>query len=427
MKYATFCSGIEAPSVAWHGLGWKPVLFSEIDKYCCKLLSYHYPDVPNVGDMKKFYNEIKTNPIKYRGTADLICAGTPCQSFSLAGLRKGLDDPRGNLALVFLGLIEVFRPTWVVWENVPGVFSSWTATGAPDENGEWEETNDFHTFISALQQLGYGVASRVLDAQYFGVPQRRRRVFVVGHLGDWRRSAAVLFDSSCMRGNPSASRKTGSSVAALTENGVGTCGADDNQAQAGHLIEHTLRGEGFDAGEDGTGRGLPLVFGGNKTSGATKVHPALNAAKSGSRRMDFESEAFIFQPKQSVTQSGVPGPISPSLDRSKSEGLAVFNIRGREDGANIEIDPDNLCSIRASSGGSSRSYLSTPGIRRITPIEAERLQGFPDDYTNVIYRGKKAADGPRYRAIGNSMAVPVMEWIGNRIDQVQKLINDGTI
>jgi len=161
-----------------------------------------------------------------------------------------------------------------------------------------------------------------------------------------------------------------------------------------------------------------LVFGGNNTGGAIKVHPALNAAKSGSRRMDFETEAFIFQSKQSVTQGGVPGPISPSLDKSKSEGLAVFAQNTRDEVREMNV----VGALSANPGMKQTSYLRQYGtVRRITPMESERLQGFPDDYTNVIYRGKPAADGPRYKAIGNSMAVPVMKWIGERIDFVDKL------
>lgn len=435
MRVATCFSGIGAPECAWKDLGWEFVWTSEIEPFPSAVLKHHYPTVPNLGDINNVHKYAKSIKRKF-GPIDLICGGSPCQSFSIAGLRKGLDDPRGNLALVYLGLVDRLKPRWIVWENVHGILTS-------------NSGRDFGAFISALEQIGYSFAWRILDAQYFGVPQRRRRIFVVGHLGDWRRAAAVLFEPHGMSRNPSPGKCEKEIVATLTGGGsTERSHGKRSGSDRGPFVTHTLRGEGFDASGDGTGRGLPLiaatfdasfarlqgasgqdlnhghshlVFGGNNTSGAIKVHPALNAAKSGSRRMDFESEAFIFQSKQSVTQAGIPGPISPTLDKSKSEGLAVFNIRGREDGANLEIDPDNLCSLRASSGGSSRSYISTPGVRRITPIEAERLQGFPGDYTNIKYRGKQAADGPRYRAIGNSMAVPVMKWIGERIKFVDSL------
>ena len=174
MNYLSVCSGIEAATVAWHGLGWNPVGFGEIEKFPSEVLAHHYPDVPNFGDMTKF-KEWNIN-----GTVGLLVGGTPCQSFSVAGLRKGLEDPRGNLALTYCGILDHFRPKWFVWENVPGVLSS-------------GKGRDFGSFLGALVELGYGFSYRVLDAQYFGVAQRRRRVFVVGHLGDWRPTAKVLF------------------------------------------------------------------------------------------------------------------------------------------------------------------------------------------------------------------------------------------
>ena len=189
MKFLSVCSGIEAASVAWNPLGWEAEAFSEIEPFPCQVLKHHYPDVPNMGDMTKF-KEWNLGPI------DLFCGGTPCQSFSVAGLRKGLDDPRGNLMLTYLAIADKFRPRWLVWENVPGVLSS-------------NSGRDFGAFLGGLGQLGYGFAYRVLDAQYFGVAQRRKRVFVVGYLGDWRPAAAVLFERDSLCGNPAPSRKTG--------------------------------------------------------------------------------------------------------------------------------------------------------------------------------------------------------------------------
>ena len=178
MIYGSLCSGIEAATQAWHPLGWKPAFFSEIENFPSAVLAHHYPDVPNHGDMTKF----KDWPDH---AIDLLVGGTPCQSFSVAGLRKGLADPRGNLMLTFGAVAQRFRPRWLVWENVPGVLSS-------------DGGRDFGTFLGMLGELGYGFAYRVLDAQYirtrghaWAVPQRRRRVFVVGYLGDWRRAAAM--------------------------------------------------------------------------------------------------------------------------------------------------------------------------------------------------------------------------------------------
>ena len=203
MKYLSVCSGIEAATVAWHHMGWEPVAFSEIEKFPSAVLAHHYPSVPNWGDMTRFKEWPDAN-------VDVLVGGTPCQSFSVAGLRKGLDDPRGNLMLTFGSIAQRYRPQWLVWENVPGVLSS---------NGG----RDFGSFLGMLGQLGYGFAYRVLDAQYFGVAQRRRRVFVVGHLGDWHRAAAVLFERHSLSGHPAPSRQarkgTASGVAGSTRAG----------------------------------------------------------------------------------------------------------------------------------------------------------------------------------------------------------------
>jgi DNA-cytosine methyltransferase len=204
MNYATLCSGIEAPSMGWHGLGWNPMFFSEIEPFPKAVLKHHYPNVPDHGDMTKYKEWPNDRPI------DLICAGTPCQSFSVAGLRKGIEDPRGNLTLTFLGVLERYRPTWVVWENVPGVLS--------------DGTNAFGQFIAGLSELGYGVSWRVLDAQYFGVAQRRRRVFVVGCLGNWRASASVLFESNCLSGDSAPSREKRQRVTGTAQKSVGAEG-----------------------------------------------------------------------------------------------------------------------------------------------------------------------------------------------------------
>ena len=179
LKYLSICSGIEAATAAWHPLGWHPAGFSEIDAFACAVLAHHYPQVPLHGDFTRLRESDYA-------AIDLLVGGTPCQSFSVAGLRKGLDDDRGNLALEFIRLAEKSHARWVVWENVPGVLSI-------------DEGRAFGTFLGGLAECGYGVAYRILDAQYFRVPQRRRRVFVVGYLGDWRPAAAVLFERESLR------------------------------------------------------------------------------------------------------------------------------------------------------------------------------------------------------------------------------------
>ena len=260
MNYLSVCSGIEAATVAWHPLGWKPTAFAEIEKFPSAVLAHHYPHVPNFGDMTKFKDWPDAAP-------DVLVGGTPCQSFSVAGLRKGMADPRGNLALVYLGIADRYRPEWLLWENVPGVLSS---------NGG----RDFGSILGGMAELGYGFAFRVLDAQYvrvdgFGraVPQRRRRVFVVGHSGaDWRRAAAVLFDAESLRWGVAPRREARQGAASAVGGGPeggsvagavtakwrkGTGGPAGDEAY--NLVAHALRGSGFDASEDGTGRGTPIV------------------------------------------------------------------------------------------------------------------------------------------------------------------------
>lgn len=216
MKYGSVCSGIEAATVAWDSLGWEPVFFSEIEPFPCAVLAHHYPTVPNLGDMNKF----KEWP---DATIDVLVGGTPCQSFSVAGLRKGLDDPRGNLMLTYLAIANKYRPKWLVWENVPGVLSS---------NGG----RDFAALLRGMAECGYGFAYRILDAQYFGVAQRRRRVFVVGCFGSWQSAAAVLFERHSLQGNTPPRRekreKTSCDAGISTEGCFGIdeeCNVGDNQ------------------------------------------------------------------------------------------------------------------------------------------------------------------------------------------------------
>jgi DNA (cytosine-5)-methyltransferase 1 len=213
MRYLSLCSGIEAASVAWHPLGWEPVAFSEIEKFPCEVLKHLYPHVPNWGDMTKY----KEWP---DATFDVLVGGTPCQSYSAAGLRAGLDDPRGNLMLTYVAIARRYRPKWVVWENVPGVFSSNQGRDFGSLLGllsgrhiECPPTGWQNSGIIPGYERAYGIAWRCLDAQYAGVPQRRRRVFVVGYLGDWRRAAAVLFERHSLSGNTPPRREKGQRVA----------------------------------------------------------------------------------------------------------------------------------------------------------------------------------------------------------------------
>ncbi|WP_204520157.1 DNA (cytosine-5-)-methyltransferase [Silvibacterium dinghuense] len=507
-------------------------MFAEIDPFCCWLLRSCYRasrpvfmprphdapdrkeakrraaairnivalpadgDVINAGDFTKIGKEDV-------GAIDLLAGGTPCQSFSIAGNRAGLDDPRGNLTIEFARLADRLRPLWVVWENVPGVLSI-------------DGGRTFGAFLRMLVECGYGIAYRILNAEYFGVPQRRRRVFVVGCAGDWRAAAAVLLNRSSLSGNPPPRRETRKDIAPTLSarahggggpgtdfdlNGglitstddishclnAGGMGRQDYETET--LIAHSLSADGFDASEDGTGRGVPMV------------------------------PVAIMTAHTQSNGSGVSDDIAHTLESAVAQAVA-FNLRGREGGAMPETS--DTASVRAASGGSTNSYIafsaknygadvddvaptlrgmghdrshangggpiavaistnqrgevrernvhgsltgtrsgkqldavlqhpiaspltasyarqadssdtsygppnllhSQMAVRRLTPRECERLQGFPDDYTLVEYRGRLAADGPRYKALGNSMAVPVMRWIGERIAAVDSILHD---
>ncbi len=374
LRTGSFCSGIAAPEFAWTTLGWRSRWFSEIEPFASSVLSHRFADIPNLGDMEKI-NGKELEPV------DVVCAGTPCQSFSVAGLRKGMADPRGNLALILLRLVDSIRPKWLVWENVPGVLSS-------------SEGRDFGAFLGALGQLGYGWAYRVLDAQYLGVPQRRRRVFVVGHLGDWRRAAAVLFERHSLSWDSPPSRETRARIARSlkggTRGGGGQCSSDEQE---------TL--------EDGTVRGTPIIPIDMRQAsrGATMTNNRRAGAASGGA------------PGTGIGQAGDP---CPSLADSHTPAIAIQERAVSENPANGPQGKgwqENLAFTLEARHHSQ----AVQAVRRLTPRECERLQGFPDDWTLIQYRGKPASDGPRYRAIGNSMAVPVLLWIGKRIEAVEAI------
>ena len=300
MIYLSVCSGIEAVSVAWEPLGFMPVGFAEIEKFPCELLKQKYPAVKNYGDITQYE---KWNI----GQFDILAGGTPCQSFSIAGKRGGTADERGALMYAYLGIVETYRPRWIIWENVPGVLSS-------------NSGYDLTSFLAGLEECGYGWAYRVLDAQYFGVPQRRRRVFVIGHIDNKTDLAAeVLFEPQGVCGNIAAGSETQKETTAFIGKGV----------------NYFRRGGNF------------------------KYHKDKKAA---ALRCTASPDCFDL-------------------------------VLARE-----------------------KKY-----IRRLTPLECERLQGFPDNYTQIEWRGKPAEQCPdslRYKAIGNSMAVPVMRWIGERIKRI---------
>ena len=389
MKYLSVCSGMEAASVAWHPLGWTPVGFSEIEPFPCAILKHRFPNTPNHGSL----TEYQSWPLE-PGAIDLLVGGTPCQSFSVAGLRKGLDDPRGNLALVFLGLADKLKPRWIVWENVPGVLSS---------NGG----RDLGSFLGALVQLGYGFAYRVLDAVNFGVPQRRRRVFVVACLGDWHAAAQVLLESDCVRRDPKKGRAKGQDVTPNTQDG-------SIPYRKSRRAQSTVDYETWVEADTSNTLNTFDLTGDTRTTHAV-VEQKLYENHPNDSRVTGPLE---FSPTV-VSRFGTGGGNVP-LVNNEPIAFQPGNLR-RQAGA--DPSTETFPTLKCDAGDQSPHVANHPpmAVRRLTPVECERLQGFPDNWSRISWKGKpedQCPDGPRYKCAGNSMAVPCMRWIGQRIAEV---------
>ena len=358
MKYLSVCSGIGADAVAWGPLGWECAAFSETNAQASAVLKHHYPETPNHGD----FTTIKGDEY---GPIDLIAGGTPCQPFSVAGRRKGMADYRGNLALEFCLLVGRALPEWIIWENVPGVFSI-------------EGGRAFRSICKGLGELGYGLAWRVLDAQYVrvephprGVPQRRRRVFVVGHIGDWRPSVAVLFEPEGLRWHPPPRREKGKDVAgSLSARTSAGGGLGTDFECGGGLVAFSCKDYGLDASVDVSHTLRAMQYEKGNPNGGGQVAVAFDARQ----------DPLMY------------GEKSGTLNSKSPQSMAVAS--GRR-------------------------------VRRITPLEAERLMGFADCYTKVPYRGIPLADGPRYRLLGNSIATNVLRWLADRISLFNEVTANG--
>lgn len=500
MRYLSVCSGIEAATVAWSALGWKAAAFAEVEAFPSAVLAHRYPGVPNVGDMTKI------NGADYRGLVNVLVGGTPCQSFSVAGLRRGLEDERGNLALEFVRIADESDPAFVVWENVPGVFS--------------DRGNAFGCFLAALAgedapllppggrwtNAGYvlgprrAIAWRVLDAQYFGLPQRRKRVFLVACPRNGADPRKILFEFDGLRRDFAPRGKAGEHVAGTLDASFGRSrgagqnpsgitraltgrlgggGPDDNKAQGGfyvpeivcqpisckwskgtggpagdehyNLVANTLRAEGFDASEDGTGRQNLVVappLTGNQYGDHESREALLVPMPSLGSVLAFDTTQIASPHNHSNPRPGDPchsfsarahppavafhgsqdpdvsGDITHPLGTNQGQETCVMTFlagQGAKAGS-VAASKTLAPTLRSNGGGMNTvpSLMQKGAVRRLTPKECERLQGFPDGYTAVPWRGRPAGecpDGPRYRALGNSMAVPVMRWIGERIQK----------
>ena len=411
MKYGSVCSGVEAATVAWHDLGWEPQFFSEFDEFPSAVLKNHYPDVPNYGDMTK-YKDWNLND----KSIDLLVGGTPCQSFSISGLRKGLHDDRGNLMLEYLRMADELKPKWIVWENVVGVLSS-------------NKGRDFGTFLTALGDIGYGFAYRVLDAQYFGVPQRRRRVFVVGCLGDWRSAGKVLFKPDCLSGDPPPSRAQGERLAPTVTTGPPFSRTGNERVEAEALVTFARVGHGQYSDKENIASTIrardykdatDLITFSPQNAVAIPIHDqATRFSGKRGEKQDGKGNGF------GVGEDGAPMNTLTSSDRH-AVALTVLDRAAFNQGVNAKYDPlikeqETMPTLVAR--GPHAIQQRDMKVRRLTPRECERLQGFPDDWTRIQWKGKKpeeCPDGHRYKAMGNSMAVPVMRWIGQQINQVNQ-------
>jgi DNA (cytosine-5)-methyltransferase 1 len=541
LRYVSMFSGIESASVAWHPLGWHPIAFAELAAAPSRVLAHRWPAVPNVGDMTAH------DWSQYRGSVDVVVGGPPCQAFSIAGLRRGLDDDRGNLSLAFAKAIHAIGPDWAVVENVPGWLSmpdnafgcmlaalvgADDALRSPLERGRWP-----HAGMVAGPWAR--VAWRILDAQHFGLAQRRARVFVVAGFARWADPAAVLFEPkgvSRHRAARGAARQSVAPTLSARPTGGGGLGTDfdldggliagtlqasgkaagsatQQDAESGLLIAqafggnntsgpidvatacnakggtgradfesetfvtHALRGEGFDAGEDGTGRGTPLVAvafdpqgSGKQTTlgastdgtgalGTTKIPaiafsckdygadatddlaPTLRAMGHAESHANAGGQLAVAFPISSDALRGDGVAVTPSAD-------ATGRVRRRDPGLGVGRDGDPASTVTAARPG---AVGTTTAVRRLTPTECERLQGFPDGYTRVPLRRYATRpttkhfaefpdlyerdadggwtrfmdDGPRYKALGNSKAVPVISWVGQRIAAVTRTGRDG--
>ncbi|EAP9734108.1 Dam family site-specific DNA-(adenine-N6)-methyltransferase [Salmonella enterica] len=466
MRYGSVCSGIEAASVAWEPLGWQPAWFAEIEAFPSAVLATHWPDVTNLGDMTGIAAAVHAGDVE---APDVLVGGTPCQAFSIAGLRNGLADKRGQLILSYVELANAIddkrrergeEEAIIVWENVPGVLSS--------------KDNAFGCFIGALagescelQPAGgkwpnagcvYGpsriVSWRVLDAQFFGVAQRRRRVFVVASARKEFDPAEVLFEFDSMRRDTPPRREPQTTVTTDTGSGVEGGSHWDNPANPHPTLNQSNNIGGIGASNqevfsqrsamlvsgnysdisrtllakenDSTAEDLDtyiLAYGGGNTGGNIDVATACTAH---GVRMDFDTETFAVHGTQDPDTNH---ELAHTLGRNHGQENAIITepytmaIRGREEGSTVEVRNDGTANalltpngVRAGMGVGAVGWGMQ--VRRLTPVECERLQGFPDNHTLISWRGKDAADcpdGQRYKAIGNSMAVPVMRWIGERI------------
>ena len=418
MRYYSIFSGVEAATLAWEALGWEPVVFCEVDEFPSAVLRERWPDVPNLGDIT---NVNWKRVVREYGEADLVVGGSPCQSFSVAGTRTGLDGASG-LMWEYVRCVRELMPRWLLWENVPGALSS--------SHGE-----DFRCLLEALDALGYGLAWRVLDAQFFGVAQRRERVFLVGRLGDVEGPCKVLFEPDSLRWDTPTSREKREELAAGAGRGAASAGFKYHQgAGAGNIGYEPEQSPTLTADYHN-----PAVMCMTDTQPHSMVDGEVCGALSATMHKDPPVVAKTLKirggceggGKGPLVQEDVSATLGTSNDQTLFEPYAfAASQRGELRTQSVSCQYGDVAGALTARGDSSPCADRGPSVvsdgyvvRRLTPRECERLQGMPDDHTLVPYRGKPAEecpDTPRYKAIGNSMAVNVMRWIGERIELAER-------
>ena len=419
MNFISICSGIEAASVAFGPLGWKAIAFSEIEPFPCAVLAHHYPETPNMGDMSKF----RDWPEELFVQADVIVGGPPCQAFSVAGLRNGLNDERGNLTLTYAEMInhaDSVRslhgkpPVIVLYENVPGLLSDKTGAYGCFLAALAGETFPLEPAGGRWTDAGYvlgpkrAIAWRVLDAQHFQLAQRRRRVFVVASARDGFDPAAVLFEWDGVRRDSAPSRSAGKGFAGSVARSVALRGREGGgSAELGDDLMGCLRAS---SGGGDKPHVLCLAHGQGGSEVASERSPTLTC----NHEAPIVVRCFDDPRRFDGPHGGFGhGDIHPTLERTNPK---QFVVHGTQDPC---VSTDTAFALGRNNGGENVLH-SSHKVRRLTPREAERLQGFPDDWTLIPWRKKPASecpDGSRYKALGNSWAVPVVSWIGSRIQQ----------
>lgn len=476
MRYLSLFSGLEGATLAWHHLGWECVATADIEPAACAVLAAHYPDVPNLGDISK----VTEQQIHDLGHIDIVVFGSPCQDVSIAGKREGMEGSRSGLFFTAMRVVRWSGARFALWENVPGVFSDHQGRGFASVVGEMA---GIHVDVpkSGWRNSGFLLGAdalvewAVLDAQFFGVPQRRRRVFALRDSGDWASRPPILLESESLQGHPAPRRESGQVAPTIPARSLGGGGLGSDFDCDGGAIEvcmstgqgsaeigigitlncnheapilaHALRGDGFDASEDGTGRETPLVpiafdckASGRNGFGIGEQSPTLRSMSHRDTHQNAGGHVAVMtlavrgregEPQLEVREDGTANAVLTPNGGRAGIGVGAVAIGWSEE---LTVSCELAGTVQRGGTGGRHDGVMTPSmaVRRLTPRECERLQGVPDDYTKIphpkyINKGDKfgtqekfLADGPRYKMLGNGFAVPVVRWIGERIAKAVK-------